>query len=36
MVDETYYAQYQIREIENCIEKLEQQKKELIKNIERR
>lgn len=33
MLDETYYAEYQIREIDNCIDKLEKQKKELQKVI---
>lgn len=33
MLDETYYAEYQIREIDNCIDKLEKQKKELQKKV---
>lgn len=33
MIDEKYYAKYQIKEIENCIEKLETQKKELEKKL---
>lgn len=27
MLDESYYAEYQIKEIENCIDKLEKEKK---------
>lgn len=30
MLDETYFKEYQIREIDNCIDKLQQQKKELL------
>lgn len=33
MIDESYYAEYQIKEIENCINNLEQEKKELEKKL---
>lgn len=29
MLDESYYAEYQIREIDNCIDKLQKQRKQL-------
>lgn len=34
MLDESYYAEYQIREIDNCIDKLIKQKKELESQME--
>lgn len=32
-LDESYYAEYQIREIDNCIDKLKKQRKELEKQL---
>jgi len=35
MIDESYYTEYQIREIDNCIDKLNKQKKRLQSEMRR-